>query len=296
MTSPTPASHSRSPDVAAFHARRRFVDLPYGRIAYIEQGEGPAAVFVHGVPLNGFHWRHVMAGVGDRRRCIALDLMGLGYSEIGPGQDVSFRAQARMIADFIDGLGLAKIDLVGNDSGGAIAQIFAAHHQERLRTLTLTNCDVHDGWPPQAVLPLIAAARVGTLADAYRAFLGNPEAARTRFARAFADPGVLTDEILRVYLEPLLASAERRDAFHRYWLAFDCAQTVAIEARLSQLDVPTLIVWALDDGFFDVKWAHWLERTIPGALPVVAVPDAKLFFPEDRPAALVAPLRALWSG
>src|SRR5687768_18507841 len=130
MPSPSLAKPARNAAAEAFHARRRFVDLPYARIAYVEEGEGPAAVFVHGVPLNGLHWRHVIAGVRDRRRCIALDLMGLGYSEIGAGQDVSFTAQARMIADVVDALGLATIDLVGNDSGGAVAQIFAAHHRQ----------------------------------------------------------------------------------------------------------------------------------------------------------------------
>ncbi len=58
-----------------------------------------------------------------------------------------------MIAEVIDALGIDTIDLVGNDSGGAIAQIFAAHYPQRLRSLVLTNCDVHDGWPPPPVLP-----------------------------------------------------------------------------------------------------------------------------------------------
>lgn len=280
-------------DVPTFHAQRRFVSTPSGRIAYVEQGEGPAALFVHGVPLNGFHWRHVMAGMSDIRHCIALDLMGLGYTEISPTQDVSFPAQARMIAQFLDALKLDRVDLVGNDSGGAIAQIFAAHHPERLRTLTLTNCDVHDGWPPQAILPAIEAARQGTLANSYQQLLENPEAARARFARAWADPSVLTDEVLRVYLQPLLATQERRANFHRYWIAFDSAQTVAIEPQLRALRVPTLIVWALNDIFFDVKWARWLVKTIPGVVRLVEVPGAKLFFPEDRPDALVPLLRAL---
>ncbi len=54
--------------------------------------------------------------------------MGLGYTEIAPAQDVSFTAQAQMVAEVLDALGIDKIDLVANDSGGAIAQIFAAHH------------------------------------------------------------------------------------------------------------------------------------------------------------------------
>jgi pimeloyl-ACP methyl ester carboxylesterase len=282
-------------NVAEFHARRRLVDTPSGRIAFVEHGAGPPALFVHGVPLNGFHWRHVMEGMGDSRRCIALDLMGLGYTEIAPGQDVSFAAQARMIGEFIAALGLDQVDLIGNDSGGAIAQIFAAHNPRRLRSLTLTNCDVHDGWPPEAILPNLEAARNGTLAGAFEQMVKDPAAARARFARTYVDPAVFTDELIRLYFEPFLLNAHRRDAFHRYFLGFDCAQTVAIEPLLKELHVPTLIVWALNDIFFPVKWAHWLRSTIPGAVGVVEVPEAKLFFAEDRPAALIGPLRDLLS-
>jgi pimeloyl-ACP methyl ester carboxylesterase len=232
-----------------------------------------------------------MAGLNDVRRCIAPDLMGLGYTEISTAQDVSFTAQAEMLLQLLDKLGLDRVDLVGNDSGGAISQIFAAKHSDRLRTLTLTNCDVHDGWPPKAVLPMIEAARQGTLADNYRERLIDPEARRKAFGRGYADPGVLTDEVTRIYLEPVLASEERKSNFHRYWMGFDCAQTVAIEAGLRALHVPTLIVWGLDDIFFELKWAYWLKNTIPGAVGVIEVPDAKLFFPEDRPAALIEPLR-----
>jgi len=58
--------------------------------------------------------------------------------------------------------------------------------------------------------------------------------------------------------------------------------------------VPTLIVWALDDFFFDRKWAYWLKATIPGARRVVEVEDARLFFPEDCPAALAEPVLHFW--
>jgi pimeloyl-ACP methyl ester carboxylesterase len=140
-------------------------------------------------------------------------------------------------------------------------------------------------------VPQIEAARKGVLIDAYASYLDDPQARRTRFARAYADPGVLTDEVYRVYIDPLRASEQSRDNFHRYWLAFDNRQTVAIEPLLHKLRMPTLIVWALDDIFFGVEWAHWLKKTIPGTERVVEVPGAKLFFAEDRPQALVDPLR-----
>jgi pimeloyl-ACP methyl ester carboxylesterase len=277
-------------DVAAFHAARRFADTAYGRIAYIDQGSGPPVIFLHGVPLNGFHWRFMIAGLQKSRRCIALDLMGLGYTEIGPKHDVSFTAQAQMVAEFLDALGLDKVDVVSNDSGGAVAQIFAANHPHRVRTLTLSNCDVHDNWPPESIAPSMEAAGKGTLIDNYAQFMDDRAGRNARFTRAWADPTVLTDEIYGAYIAPLMATAQNRDNFHRYWLAFDNRQTVSIEDKLKQLRVPTLIIWAMDDIFFDVAWAYWLKDTIPGAVRVVEVKDAKLFFPEDRPEAFLAPL------
>ena len=56
-----------------------------------------------------------------------------------------------------------QVDLVGNDSGGGIAQIFAALHPSRVRSLTLTDCDVHDNWPPEAFKPFLAMAAAGGL-------------------------------------------------------------------------------------------------------------------------------------
>jgi pimeloyl-ACP methyl ester carboxylesterase len=270
-------------DIASFHAARRFANTASGQIAYIEQGSGPVALFIHGVPLNGFHWRHVIAAMQATRRCIALDLMGLGYSKISPTQDVSFTAQAHMVREFMDALGLTKVDLISNDSGGAVAQIFAAHNPERLRS---TN------WPPEAVLPSLQAARDGVLLDRYVSLIDNAEERYVRWARAYADPRVLTDEVYRLYIDPLRATPDTRNNFHRYWIAFDHAQTVAVESKLRQLQVPTLVVWALEDIYFDVKWAYWLKATIPGVVRVVEVPGAKLFFPEDRPHTLIAPLQA----
>ena len=160
-----------------------------------------------------------------------------------------------------------------------------------MRTLTLTNCDVHDNWPPQAILPTIEMARQNTMAALYERLLQDPAAFRARFGRTYSDPSILTDEIVRLYVEPLLSSAERRAQHARYWLSGDCAQTVSVEPLLQQLRAPTLIVWALDDLFFGVEWAHWLKKTIPGAVGVAEVPHAKLFFAEDRPDALLSPLR-----
>lgn len=80
-----------------FHAARRYVDLNVGKIAYVERGRGPAVLFLHGYPLNGFQWRAPMAKLADLRRCIAIDMMGLGYTDVLAETDLSPVAQAQMI-------------------------------------------------------------------------------------------------------------------------------------------------------------------------------------------------------
>src|SRR5438093_8356898 len=131
-------------------ATRHSVQSASGRISYMEQGTGSVALFVHGVLLNGCLWRHQLEDLSDVRRCIAVDLLAHGDTEIAPDQDVSVTANAKMLKEFLDTLHIDQVDLVGNDSGGGIAQIFAALYPERVRSLTLTDCDTHDNWPPEA--------------------------------------------------------------------------------------------------------------------------------------------------
>src|SRR5258705_1093622 len=118
-------------------------ETPSGRIAFAEAGTGPVALFVHGVLLNKHLWRHQLAALSGIRRCIAVDLLAHGDTEIGPDQDVSVKANAKMLKEFLDALNIDQVDLVGNDSGGGISQIFAALYPEPVRTLPLTDCDTN---------------------------------------------------------------------------------------------------------------------------------------------------------
>jgi pimeloyl-ACP methyl ester carboxylesterase len=70
----------------------------------------------------------------------------------------------RFVADFCDALDLTGVDLVGNDTGGAICQAFAASHPEQVHTLVLTNCEAHDNLPPRALAPLVLLSRTGLTA------------------------------------------------------------------------------------------------------------------------------------
>jgi pimeloyl-ACP methyl ester carboxylesterase len=274
----------------------RSVQTPSGRIAYVEQGAGPVALFVHGVLLNKHLWRHQLAHLSDVRRCIAVDLLAHGDTEIAADQDVSVTANAAMLNEFLDAMNIEQVDLTGNDSGGGIAQIFAASHPQRVRSLTLTNCDAHDNWPPEAFKPFLAMAAGGGLRGTLDAMVSDKSIYRSPQALgpAYEHPEQVTDETIDTYLRPLVTTGQRTRDLQRFLAAFDNAHTLAIEARLKTLEAPTLIVWGTDDMYFDVKWSHWLARTIPGTRRRVEFEGARIFFPEERWREFNTELRAHW--
>lgn len=267
-----------------------------GRIAYREHGEGPVALFVHGVLLNAHLWRQQLAHLADVRRCIAVDLLAHGDTEIAPDQDVSVTANANMLAQFLDALGIDRVDLVGNDSGGGIAQIFAALYPRRVRSLALTNCDAHDNWPPEAFKPFLATAAAGGLHEVLHAMHTDKDVYRSAQALgpAYEDPQALADADIDIYLRPLLRSPQRTADFQRYLAAFDNVHTRRIESGLRTLAAPTLIAWGTDDVYFDVKWSHWLADAIPGTRRRVELEGARIFFPEERWAQFNTLLREHW--
>lgn len=277
-------------------AHRHTVTTRSGDISYLDIGTGPTALFVHGIGTNAYLWRNVIGELAGRRRCIALDLPLHGRSPVTPGQDLSVAGLATVLDDFCDALGLDGIDLVANDTGGAIAQVFAARHPQRLATLTLTNCDVSDNLPPEAFKPVVELAAAGALAPTAHAMLNDIDAAvQVSFGTSYEHPERADREVTRAYLEPCVGSMERAREFERLLVALDPGDLRAVEPQLRTLSVPTLVVWGTGDEFFDVSWAYWLRDTIPGVARVVTVDGARLFFPEERPMDLVPHLEQHWA-
>ena len=267
-----------------------------GEISYLDIGTGPVALFVHGISTNAYLWRNVISALAGQRRCIAIDLPLHGQSPVTAGQDLSIAALAAGLEDFCDALGLTGIDLVANDTGGAIAQVFAARHPQRLATLTLTNCETGDNLPPESFKPTVQLAADGNLAPSAVALFGDLNAAgQVAFGSAYEHLDQVDPEIIRAYLEPCFGTMERARQFERLLTALDAADLMAVTPQLSELTVPTLVVWGTGDTFFDVSWAYWLRDTIPGTTRVVTVDGARLFFPEERPMDLVPHLEQHWA-
>lgn len=292
------ASVSRPLTAEDFRATRRLAGTAYGRVAYVERGSGQAALFLHGFPLNGFQWRGALDRLSAHRRCVAPDFMGLGYTQVDEGQSMAPVAQAAMLAALLDSLSIPVVDLVANDSGGAVAQLFVARHPERVRTLLLTNCDTEPDSPPPAVLPVIELARAGTYPDRWLApWLADKELARSEKGlggMTYTYPTHPTDEAIEYYLAPLVSSPRRKAQVNAYAIALAPNPLAGIEPALRRCAVSTRIVWGTGDTIFSSASPDYLGRTFANSRGVRRVPGAKLFFPEEMPELIAEEAIGLW--
>lgn len=280
-------------DVNTFLSHRRSLATASGEIAYTEFGEGPAALFVHGLATSSALWRRVVGDLSDTSRCIAADLPAHGASPAR--HDMSVAALADALADLCDSLGLGQVDLVGNDTGGAIAQVFSARYPGKVRSLTLTNCDCEGNFPPPGLGPLIDQARQGTLAPLAFELAANPETwPANPLSVGYEHPDRVPQDAWRDYFTGVAGTIERARDFERLFASLDAADIEAAGGPLRTLKAPTLLVWGTDDTAFPLKWAYHLRDLIPSTRAVIEIDGAKLFFPEERPGDLVPHLRRLW--
>jgi pimeloyl-ACP methyl ester carboxylesterase len=296
-----PAAGSATPtmDAAAFHAARRYTRTVFGDIAHVERGSGPAALFLHGFPLNGFQWRGALDRLAPYRRCIAPDFLGMGYTRVASGQSCAPDAQVAMLVTLLDALHVERTDVIANDSGGAVAQLLLARHPGRVRSLLLTNCDTEQDSPPPALLPVIALAKQGRFVDDWlgrwrrdHALARSPEGIG---GMCYADPAHPTDEAIETYFAPLLASRRSRELAHAYAIAQECNALAGIGPALARSQAPVRIVWGEADTIFSAGNADFLDHAFGHSLGVRRLPRDKLFWPEERPEVIADEARQLWS-
>lgn len=281
-----------------FHKTRRHLDTRFGKISHVDVGTGRETLFLHGLPLCGYQWRDVIAQIPPGRRCIAPDLMGLGYSEVPGDQDLSFASQARMLVALLDALKIERVDVVGSDTGGGIAQIFVATNPSRVRSLTLANCEVFDHWPNALLTGFYKSVAAGEIAEAMRVMLTDTTFAQQQLgALVYEDTGTFNTQSIQLYLEPLLSSDKRLIQFKQLadWET-NRSQLMAVAPQLKASTLPSQVIWGDGDVVFDTDPSlAWLRANLGGLQQVTVIPRAKLFFPEEHPQPVASALARFWT-
>jgi pimeloyl-ACP methyl ester carboxylesterase len=255
-------------------------------------GDGPVLVLLHGLLVDGSLWDDVVARARAWARCVVPELpLGSHKTPMRAGADLSPPGVAALVAELLERLDLRGAVLVGNDTGGAVAQMVAAWHPERVGSLVLTPCDAFGNFLPPVFKPLQLLARVP----------GGPAAflQPTRITALHNTPlvyGLLARTKLphtrtRAWLAPALGSAEIRRDLSTFLRGVSSRQTEAAAERLRDFEKPALVAWNEKDRVFPREHGERLADLLPeGRLETIR--DSGVFVPVDQPAALATALEA----
>jgi pimeloyl-ACP methyl ester carboxylesterase len=244
------------------------MDIDAYGVHYLDNGEGPALLLVHGFGGQTFQYRHQIPYLSRTRRVIVPDLKGFGYSERDANAGLSHSDQVAMLRALLDRLGITRVAIVGHSMGGSIAQRFAATYPEMVDALVLAASMPADR-PPRSrrlpgvllrlVLPLVASAAASRL-----------------LAAGFNDPSLLTDDVREEYLRPARVKGSM-DGLMQMMRDVRADQPV----DLSRIDMPVLLLFGAHDPVATLGMAKQIRERIPHARLTVIERAAHLLLEEQ---------------
>jgi pimeloyl-ACP methyl ester carboxylesterase len=257
--------------------------VPQGTIRYRELGTGPPVVLVHGLLNNGLLWREVAPELASDFRVIVPDWpLGSHDLPLDDEADLSPPGLARIVADFLAALDLEDVTLVGNDTGGAISQLVAVDHPERLGRLVLTPCDAYDNFLPPMFRPLQLAARIPGAVFVVAQSLRPRPARRLPFAFGWLSKRPVAREVSDAFLAPVLRDRRIRREVAKVLKGISPRHTQEAARHFGEFAQPVLIAWAPEDRFFPMEHAERLAQAFPDAR-LERIEDSWTYVPVDQP-------------
>jgi pimeloyl-ACP methyl ester carboxylesterase len=262
------------------------VELKAGTIEYERSGpdEGRPVVFVHGYMMGSSLWRPLTERLAARGLlCIAPTWpLGAHAEPMRPDAELTTEGIAAMVGELLDELSLRDVVLVGNDTGGAIAQVVATSTPGKLGALVLTSCDAFEHFPPPILNPFISASRFSP------AFTAAMQPLRTRFGRnrgfgALSHTDI--DELVTEWVSHVLSDRSVREDLRRFTASLAGATLTDAASRLPDFAQPALVAWSADDAFFPLEDGRRLASALPNARLEV-IDNARTFSMVDQPGRL----------
>ena len=267
------------------------IPLTDGEMHYVDEGSGPPILFVHGTPTNSYEYRHLIAALSTRFRCIAPDHLGFGESSRPRAFAYTPEAHARVLKEFVERLDLKDLTLVVHDFGGPIGLPLVAGRGElgvgSVKQVVILNSWA---WPLDDDPKMARGARL--IAGAIGRFLYRYANASLRLIMpsAYGDRKKLTKEIHRRYLDVFRDRDARVLVLHALAksLLGSRAHYQSLLDRLERLRaVRVLIVWGMKDTAFQPYQLERWRRLLPEA-QVETIEGAGHWPHEEEPARVVA--------
>jgi haloalkane dehalogenase len=246
-------------------------DVPAGRVHYVDEGDGPAILFVHGTPTWSFEYRHLIKALSAAGfRCVAPDHLGFGLSSRPAEFPYTPEAHADVLAGVVSSLDLRDLTLVVHDFGGPIGLPLALASPSRVSRVVLINTWM---WPFDDDPGMRRKARIAGGAIGRWLYRHANFSLRVLLPSAYGDRRKLTPEIHRQYLEVFRDKDARVQVLHALARALDGSRD--------------FIVWGMKDAAFRPRLlARW--RALLPAAAVVELPDAGHWPHEEAPGDVLA--------
>ncbi len=259
-------------------------------ITYLDVGNGPALVFLHGTLANANTWRKLTPLLSDRFRCIQPDLpIGAHQTPLPKGVDLSPPGIARLVEDFLQALDLDDVIVVGNDTGGAYAQVYAANHPQRLRGLVLSNTDCLDVFPPDQFKSMPRLIGIPGYKAAMAALFRRKSFAAGPAVLGLLSNSLTPEEIRSEYLENFITNPAIRQNLATAAKGWSTDHTIAAAATLAKGSLPTLICWGSEDTLFPLELGRRLNEEIRHS-EFVVIENSSTYVHEDQPDAFAVEL------
>lgn len=272
-------------DESEYPFQSRFLQVPAGKLHYVDEGAGKPVVLVHGTPSWSFEFREVIRALRGSYRLIAPDHLGFGLSERPEDFSYSLTEHTQNLRRLIADRGLEKYSLVVHDFGGPIALPLALDEPERIEKLVILN-----SWAwPMGVDPKFEKnkAFLDTWLMKFLYLRANFSASYMVKA-SWGRQKPLTPELHRRFKSMFPDKSSRLGtwAFARA-LVRDEPYLQSLRERLGRLrDIPTLVIWGMADPMVGAPHlARWREE-LPGAR-FVELADVG-HFPQEEAGAEVA--------
>lgn len=280
-------------DRSLYPFQSRYLDVGPGRMHYVDEGQGPVVVMVHGTPTWSFLYRRFIRELSRDHRVIAADHLGFGLSDKLAHWGYRPEDHARNLELLIERLELRDVTLVVHDYGGPIGLSYAVNHPENVRGLVFFNTWLWSlaGTPTERVSRFMSGP-VGRFL--YTRLNFSP---RALVKAAFGDKRKLTRDVHRHYVEAFPTAEDRRGPWvlAGELIASSDWYEALWQRRDRFVDKPALVLWGMKDPAFGGAALERWKAVLTNAR-VVAYPEAGHFVQEEAPEDAVREVRAFLSG
>lgn len=242
----------------------KYVQLQFGNMHYIDEGNGEILLFVHGTPTWSFLYRDFIKEFSKGNRCIAIDHLGFGLSECPSSFSGTPQDHAKNLNEFIVKLDLQNITLVVHDFGGPIGLAAGIQNSSRIKRVVLFNSWLWETKSNKDSLKIDKLINSWLGKVLYLNFNFSP---KVLLKKGFADKSKLTKDVHQQYLKPFPTKVSRISLLNLAKALVDSSDWYQNQwEKLDALaDKEWLILWGTKDQFITTEYLNKWKARLPKA-------------------------------